>query len=196
MTTFHKLAREAWPWTFLAAFAVWLATIIYTGGQGSGAILTAALSFATFSVIVGLGQMLVVTSGPGNVDLSIPATITLAGVVAMKVMDPDNARLLIGIAAELVSPLFKNFISRQRRIAAKSSVSEDASNWCIQDFFEFCNNSRLFLCYCCSVFFFVLLVFCFILLRKTSFDTVFKFFGNSHFSIPFLLEDLFFLMYI
>lgn len=101
MTNFHKLAREAWPWTFLAAFAVWLATIIYTGGQGSGAILTAALSFATFSVIVGLGQMLVVTSGPGNVDLSIPATITLAGVVAMKVMDTDNARLLIGIAAAL-----------------------------------------------------------------------------------------------
>ena len=101
MTRISKLAREAWPWTFLAAFAVWLATIIYTGGQGSGAILTAALSFATFSVIVGLGQMLVFTSGPGNVDLSIPATITLAGVVAMKVMDTDNARLLIGIAAAL-----------------------------------------------------------------------------------------------
>jgi ribose transport system permease protein len=101
MTNVKKLAREAWPWTFLAAFAVWLATIIYTGGQGSGAILTAALSFATFSVIVGLGQMLVFTSGPGNVDLSIPATITLAGVVAMKVMDTDNARLLIGIVAAL-----------------------------------------------------------------------------------------------
>lgn len=101
MTSVSKLAREAWPWTFLAAIAVWLATIAYTGGQGSGAILTAALSFATFSVIVGLGQMLVVTSGPGNVDLSIPATITLAGVVAMKVMDTDNARLLIGIAAAL-----------------------------------------------------------------------------------------------
>lgn len=101
MTRLHVLAREAWPWTFLAAIAVWLATIAYTGGQGSGAILTAALSFATFSVIVGLGQMLVVTSGPGNVDLSIPATITLAGVVAMKVMDTDNARLIAGIAAAL-----------------------------------------------------------------------------------------------
>ncbi len=94
-----RLSREAWPWSFAAAALVWLTTITYTGGQGAGAILTAALSFATFSIIVGLGQMLVVTSGPGNVDLSIPATITLAGVVAMKVMDTENARLLIGIAA-------------------------------------------------------------------------------------------------
>ena len=57
--------------------AVWLATITYTAGRVAGEILTAALSFATFSIIVGLGQMMVITSGPGNVDLSIPATITL-----------------------------------------------------------------------------------------------------------------------
>ena len=80
---------------------MWLATITYTGGQGAGEILTAALSFATFSIIVGLGQMMVITSGPGNVDLSIPATITLSGVVAMKIMDTDSARMLIGIAAAL-----------------------------------------------------------------------------------------------
>ena len=35
---------------------------------------------AELSVIVGLGQMFVITLGPGNVDLSIPATMTLAGV--------------------------------------------------------------------------------------------------------------------
>jgi ribose transport system permease protein len=98
---FQKLRREAWAWSFLAAIVVWLVTIIYTGGQGAGAILTAALSFATFTIIVGLGQMMVITTGPGNVDLSIPATITLAGVVAMKVMDTDSARILIGVAAAL-----------------------------------------------------------------------------------------------
>ena len=41
--------------------------------------LTSGLTFATFYVIVGLGQMFVITLGPGNVDLSIPATMTLAG---------------------------------------------------------------------------------------------------------------------
>jgi ribose transport system permease protein len=96
-----KLSREPWIWSFIAALAVWLATIAYTGGQGAGEILTAALSFATFSIIVGLGQMMVITTGPGNVDLSIPATITLSGVVAMKVMDTNSALLLIGILVSL-----------------------------------------------------------------------------------------------
>ena len=61
--------RLPWVWSFFAALAVWLITIIYTHGQGAGEILTAALSFATFTIIVGLGQMLVITAGPGNVDL-------------------------------------------------------------------------------------------------------------------------------
>jgi len=101
----NRLHGLPWIWSFAAAAAVWLITITYTGGQGAGEILTAALSFATFTIIVGLGQMMVITTGPGNVDLSIPATITLSGVVAMKVMDTDTARLAIGIAAALAASL-------------------------------------------------------------------------------------------
>ena len=97
----RKLASETWVWSFVAAALVWLATIAYTGGQGAGEILTAALSFATFTIIVGLGQMMVITLGPGNVDLSIPATITLSGVVAMKVMDTTPGLMLLGILAAL-----------------------------------------------------------------------------------------------
>jgi ribose transport system permease protein len=92
-----QIFRQSWVWSFIAALAVWLITIAYTHGQGAGAILTAALSFATFTIIVGLGQMLVITAGPGNVDLSIPATITLSGVVAMKVMDTNESMLISGI---------------------------------------------------------------------------------------------------
>ncbi|WP_421694777.1 ABC transporter permease [Aestuariivirga sp.] len=96
-----RILRQPWVFSFGAAIAVWLITIAYTQGQGAGAILTAAFSFATFTIIVGLGQMMVITTGPGNVDLSIPATITLSGVVAMKVMDEDSGRILIGIIAAL-----------------------------------------------------------------------------------------------
>lgn len=100
-----RLDDQPWIWSFLAATAVWLLTIAFTGGQGGGEILTSALSFGTFTVIVGLGQMMVITTGPGNVDLSIPATMTLSGVIAMKVMDTDSANMLIGILAALSASL-------------------------------------------------------------------------------------------
>lgn len=96
-----RLGEKPWIWAYLASLAVWLATIAFTRGQGAGEVLTAAFSFATFFVIVGIGQMLVVTLGPGNVDLSIPATMTLAGTVAMKVMDGSDAMIAVGLLLAL-----------------------------------------------------------------------------------------------
>jgi len=99
---------------------VWIATILFTGGQGAGEILSAALAFATFSVIVGIGQMFVITLGPGNVDLSIPATMTLGGVVAMKIMDTQDAMiplgLLIAIACGLAVGIFNFGLIRALKI--------------------------------------------------------------------------------
>jgi ribose transport system permease protein len=46
-----------WMLSFVAAFLVWAATIAFTGGHGGGGLITAALTFATFFVIVGIGQM-------------------------------------------------------------------------------------------------------------------------------------------
>jgi ribose transport system permease protein len=96
-----KLYQKPWLWAFLGATCVWIATIVFTGGQGAGEILSAALSFGTFSVIVGIGQMYVITLGPGNVDLSIPATMTLAGVVSMKIIDSQNSMILTGLLIAL-----------------------------------------------------------------------------------------------
>jgi len=96
-----NLTQKPWIWSYLGMIVVWLATVAYTGGQGGGAVITAALSFATFTVIVGIGQMFVITTGPGNVDLSIPANIALSGAVAMKVMDGSNEMLLVGLLASL-----------------------------------------------------------------------------------------------
>jgi ribose transport system permease protein len=99
----QRLRDRPWIWSFIGALAVWLATIAVTGGKGGGEIVTAALSFACFTVIVGTGQMLVITTGPGNVDLSIPATITLCGTVAMKVMNEQDALIALGIVAALAA---------------------------------------------------------------------------------------------
>ena len=95
------LFRQPWIWAYLGAFAVWLATALFTGGHGGLELMTAALTFGTFFVIVGIGQMFVVTLGPGNVDLSIPATMTLAGTVAMKLMDGADAMIAVGFLAAI-----------------------------------------------------------------------------------------------
>jgi ribose transport system permease protein len=67
--------------------------------------ITAALSLAVFMVIVGVGQMFVITLGPGNIDLSLPANIGLASAIAMKVMDGNDAMVGIGLFAALSSGL-------------------------------------------------------------------------------------------
>jgi ribose transport system permease protein len=92
-----RLFEKPWMLSFVAAFLVWAATIAFTRGQGGGELITAALTFATFFVIVGIGQMFVITLGPGNVDLSIPATMTLAGSVAMKIMDTQDSMIVVGL---------------------------------------------------------------------------------------------------
>ncbi|KQQ49400.1 ABC transporter permease [Rhizobium sp. Leaf311] len=97
MNRLAKLSRKPWLWSFVAALATWLVTILFTGGASTASLSQATLTFAAFSVIVGLGQMLVITLGPGNVDLSVPATITLSGTVALKVMDGQDNMILLGL---------------------------------------------------------------------------------------------------
>lgn len=103
MERIKALAAQPWIWSFLGAFAVWIATIVFTGGYGAGGMITAALSLAVFMVIAGTGQMFVITLGPGNVDLSLPANIGLASAVAMKVMGGQDSMIAVGLLAALAT---------------------------------------------------------------------------------------------
>ncbi|CAN7690473.1 ABC transporter permease [Pararhizobium sp. LjRoot238] len=97
MSIFASLSRKPWIWSFVAAFVVWIATILFTGGTSAIGLSQAALTFAAFSILVGIGQMFVITLGPGNIDLCVPATMTLAGTVALKFMQVDNSLILPGL---------------------------------------------------------------------------------------------------
>ena len=95
------LLAKPWIWSFGGALLVFLAAIGLTGGYGASGMITAALSLSLFMVIVGVGQMFVITLGPGNVDLSIPATMTLAGAVSMKIMDTQDSMIVAGLLIAL-----------------------------------------------------------------------------------------------
>jgi ribose transport system permease protein len=97
------ISPKPWIWSYLGALLVWLAAITFTHGYGAGGMITAGLSLAVFSVIAGVAQMFVITLGPGNVDLSLPANIGLASAVAMKVMAGSDSMIAAGLLAGLIS---------------------------------------------------------------------------------------------
>jgi ribose transport system permease protein len=102
MTALRTLFSKPWIWSFAAAAIVWIVTVLFTGGASSLGLTQAALTFAAFSVIVGIGQMFVITLGPGNIDLSVPATMTLSGTLALKLMDVQNGMIAVGLLLSIL----------------------------------------------------------------------------------------------
>ena len=95
------LVQKPWIWAWIGAVSMWL-IITTVSGIGAGAeVMSAAASFGTFFVVVAIGQMFVITLGPGNVDLSIPACMTLSATLAMKFMNGDPSLLVPGLLISL-----------------------------------------------------------------------------------------------
>lgn len=67
--------------------------------------LTGVASSGSFLLFAALGQMLVITTGRGNIDLSIPSTVTLSAYVTVVVSGGTNAGLLPALGAVLAMSL-------------------------------------------------------------------------------------------
>lgn len=88
--------QRPWIWAWIGTVSIWMVIAALSGLAPAMEVLSAAASFGTFFVLVAIGQMFVITLGPGNVDLSIPACMTLASTISMKVMAGSEAMLLPG----------------------------------------------------------------------------------------------------
>lgn len=82
---------------FIAAAVLWGLTVFVAGGRGAYETMTVALAFAIFAVSAGTGQMFVIASGPGNIDLSTPAVMTLAAYLSMNAMGGSAMLLPLGL---------------------------------------------------------------------------------------------------
>ncbi|MCD8349096.1 MAG: ABC transporter permease [Planctomycetaceae bacterium] len=100
MTIFTALAERKWLWSYIGVVAVF--AIIAAISQNSLLTLSASITFASFYILVGLGQMLVITTGPGNIDLSIPNTIGFVGALSFSIMNEANANIPLGLIVGLV----------------------------------------------------------------------------------------------
>ncbi len=90
--------RNRWVWSAVAVAAVWMVLSVFTGRFSLSSLSGIVLS-ASFLTLISLGQMFVVSTGRGNIDLSIPATLTLSAFVALIVIRGDDANLIVGIPA-------------------------------------------------------------------------------------------------
>ncbi|WP_102224930.1 ABC transporter permease [Acidimangrovimonas sediminis] len=98
----RRLSLPPSAYGFIAAALLWGGTMLLSDGRGGIEMLSVALSFSIFSVAVGTGQMFVIASGPGNIDLSCPAVITLCAYVSMNLMGGADGMLPVGLIAALV----------------------------------------------------------------------------------------------
>ena len=119
----HPALRTIVSPSYLAAFgalALFLVALVIVGPSAAPGLARAAIAFASFYVLVGVGQMLVITSGPGNIDLSIPFVMTLAGYLAMGQMLGSDAGIaegiLLGLAVGLAAGAWNVFLIAVARI--------------------------------------------------------------------------------
>ena len=94
------LGRQAWTVSFAASVLILLA-LIPMSSRGPLEVLLSNFALSSFVVIAALGQMIVVSTGRGAVDLSIPYTITLAVYVATIIQEGKDDHLLTSIVAAL-----------------------------------------------------------------------------------------------
>jgi len=94
MTLRLRTLRDVpWIWGAAGALAMWLLIGIFTRNLNLES-LVATGTTASFLAIVSLGQMVVVTTGRGAIDLSIPGLITLGAYLSAGMLRGSNINLL------------------------------------------------------------------------------------------------------
>lgn len=109
MTTRRHISIPPWIWSFLAAFVVLILTFLVSG-RGGTQTLTLAFTVAPYLVLVGLGQMLVMSAGPGNIDVSVAKVFSLGGLLSIAVSEATGSWIL-GLSAAVGAGFVMSSIS-------------------------------------------------------------------------------------
>lgn len=96
------LLRHRWIWAALGVVLLWVALSV-ASDRASLTSLTGIARSAAFLTLVALGQMFVVTTGRGNIDLSVASVVTLSAFVTVTLSGGENARLPLALGAALAA---------------------------------------------------------------------------------------------
>jgi ribose transport system permease protein len=113
--------RARWSVAALGCIIL-LVALMWMSGQNGLGIFVANTHLAAFVAICAIGQMLVITTGDGAIDLSIPYGISLSVYVTTILQQSENSRLPWAIAVSLLIGLavglFNGFLVTVLRIPA------------------------------------------------------------------------------
>ena len=90
------IKENTWIWAAVGAFLLWFIMGISSGRLNLESFLSNAY-IASFLAILSFGQMLVVTSGRGAIDLSIPGVLTIIAFVSMSIINGENKNVPLAI---------------------------------------------------------------------------------------------------
>ncbi|HZB62692.1 MAG TPA: ABC transporter permease [Microvirga sp.] len=93
-------ARNRWIWSLIGVLILWAILSVITDRVSLHSLSGVATS-ASFLVLAALGQMFVVTTGRGNIDLSIASVIALSAFVGLIVIGGNDSRIALGLLAVL-----------------------------------------------------------------------------------------------
>lgn len=88
-----KTKQWYWIWAVAGSLIMWIAVGAFSRNFNISS-LFANLTSASFLTLAALGQMIVMTTGRGAIDLSIPNVITLGAFLSMGLIDGKNSRFL------------------------------------------------------------------------------------------------------
>lgn len=95
------LKNNSWIWAGVGALLLWLTMGISSGRLNFESFISNAY-IASFLAIISFGQMLVVTSGRGAIDLSIPGVLTLMAFISMSIINGNNSNVLIALIVIII----------------------------------------------------------------------------------------------
>jgi ribose transport system permease protein len=98
MTVLAWMRENRWSFPVLGVVLLWGLLSVMTSHFNLNS-LSGVASSASFLMIVAIGQMFVIASGSGNIDLSLPSVITVSAFVTMILSQGTNSGLMLALPA-------------------------------------------------------------------------------------------------
>lgn len=106
----QKLSQWYWSWAVLGVAVMWIVVGMIAGSLNVQSLI-ANVTSASFLGLAALGQMAVITTGRGAIDLSIPNVITLSAFLTMGLVNGKDSNLLLGLISVLLVGLLIGFVN-------------------------------------------------------------------------------------